>query len=122
MPGHMSCGCAIDVVLMDFFFWKTWTITSTRPDFKVVESMQEDVLGARQHAFFVQAYKAGTGLSLDDLYGADYGTKEYFERLRKHQVEKLIELLNDMQDGDKSQEVWALVRKPIPDVQMNSTE
>jgi hypothetical protein len=30
-PGHLHCGCNIDVALMGFFFWKTWTLTSSHP-------------------------------------------------------------------------------------------
>ncbi|KAF8870064.1 hypothetical protein BD779DRAFT_1681451 [Infundibulicybe gibba] len=124
-PGHMHCGCAIDVALMEFYFWKTWTIRSTRPDFDYIESMREEVLPARPRAFFVQAYTAGTGLSLDDHYAANYGascgTREYLKKLRKNQLENLIGMFNRMRDADELDEMWVLVKRPVnPDVEMGA--
>ncbi|KAF8877993.1 hypothetical protein BD779DRAFT_1677060 [Infundibulicybe gibba] len=124
-PGHMHCGCAIDVALMEFYFWKTWTIRSTRPDFDYIESMREEVLPACPRAFFVQAYTAGTGLSLDDHYAANYGascgTREYLKKLRKNQLENLIGMFNWMQDADELDEMWVLVKRPVnPDVEMGA--
>jgi hypothetical protein len=46
-PGHMHCGCAIDDVLMEFMFWKTWTAMSMRPGFNHMESLKDEVIPAR---------------------------------------------------------------------------
>ncbi|KAF8885614.1 hypothetical protein BD779DRAFT_1442259 [Infundibulicybe gibba] len=124
-PGHMHCGCSIDVVLMDFFFWKTWSVRSTHPDFEEVEeSMRDEVFPARMRSFVVQAYAIGTALELDDLYainyGTEYGTDEYNKGVRKRQVEKLITLLDEGRDHDELHEKWALVKVPDPEFGMGA--
>ncbi|KAF8874485.1 hypothetical protein BD779DRAFT_1754494 [Infundibulicybe gibba] len=108
---HMHCGCSIEVALMEFFFWKTWTIRSTHPSFDIIESMREEVLLARPRAFFVQAYKTATGLCLEDLYGADYGTMKYFERLGERQARGLVNKLNATRQHNGMK--WALVKIPV---------
>lgn len=72
-PGCMNCGCLIEDVLYDFYFWKTWTVVPRRPDLAGrSETMKCDVLRPRVRAFVIDMFKKFTKLTLDDLYGG-YG-------------------------------------------------
>ena len=66
--GYMHCGCNVDVALLDFFWWKTWVLKSTRPDFEYSEGMGDEVIQPRVRAFFAQAFTEATGMTVDDLY------------------------------------------------------
>ncbi|KDR72068.1 hypothetical protein GALMADRAFT_213516 [Galerina marginata CBS 339.88] len=71
--GFMNCGCLIEDVLYDFYFWKTWTATGRRPDLaNRSESLKYDILPPRIRAFVVDMFKKFTRLTLNDLYGC-YG-------------------------------------------------
>ena len=68
--GYMNCGCLIDDVLYDFFFWKTWSISSTRPNLAGrTETMKSDVLKPRVRSFIIKIFKEITLLTTHDLYG-----------------------------------------------------
>ncbi|KAF8869957.1 hypothetical protein BD779DRAFT_1479300 [Infundibulicybe gibba] len=122
-PGHMHCGCSINVVLMEFYFWKTWTITSTHLDKKkrYKESMRDEVVPARLRGFFVQAYMEATCLTLGDLYelGGETETTEYKKRLRERQMEKISQEYNRL-GGNESEEVWALIPRDSTRMQMGA--
>lgn len=90
--GYMHCGCLIDDVLMDFFFWKTWTVKSTRKDLAgQVDTMKTDVLPPRIRAFVIEAFKSATMLEVDDLYGK-YGRGKTLRDLdlRFISIQKLV--------------------------------
>ncbi|KAF8881349.1 hypothetical protein BD779DRAFT_1445624, partial [Infundibulicybe gibba] len=109
-PGHMHCGCAIDVVLAEFFFWKTWTASSTRSDVKLKESMRDEVIPARLRAFIVQEYMKATCLKLEVLYGEDWGTTEYNRRIMNWQMTEMARILS----RGEPEKVWVLVpRTPV---------
>ena len=38
---YLNCGCQVNNALLDFFFWKTWTLTGTVNGEEVTESMGE---------------------------------------------------------------------------------
>jgi hypothetical protein len=97
--GFLHCGCDEQAALWEFFWFKTWTVTSTNPKIKGFNRMgrdANDVLTARQRAFFSQAYSAGTLLKIDDIYSADppYGSEEHFTYLRRIQLERMLFTLN----------------------------
>ena len=92
--GHMHCSCAIGDALMEFSFWKTWTATSTRPGFNHTEGMKNEVMPARTRAFVNQAFKKMTCLTLDDLYGDDYGTQQYEAHVCLKQAAHMLQKVN----------------------------
>lgn len=64
--GYMHCGCYEDDVLMEFIFWKTWTITS--PTTKVTEGWLDQHMDPRTRHFVVKAFKEASKLELEDFY------------------------------------------------------
>lgn len=69
--GYMDCGCLIDDVLMEFYFWKTLTITSPLETLiGIEEPMKGTIFWPRERAFLIQAWMAGTGLTVDDIYSS----------------------------------------------------
>jgi hypothetical protein len=109
--GHLHCGCAVDDVLMEFFFWKTWTARSRRPDFQVEESLRDEVIPARLRTFFIQAFQRATCLTLDDLYSADYGTPQYEARIRLKQAARTLQIVNLREPSPGAEEDrWGIMR------------
>ncbi|KAJ7787751.1 hypothetical protein B0H14DRAFT_2395218, partial [Mycena olivaceomarginata] len=113
--GFLHCGCDEQAALWEFFWFKTWTVTSTNPKIKGFDRMgrdANDVLTARQRAFFSHAYTAGTLLQIDDIYSADppYGSEEHFTRLRRTQLERMLFTLNQSLPEDSEWE-YALAKK-----------
>ena len=78
--GYMNCGCLIDDVLYDFFFWKSWSVSSTRRDLAGrTETMKSDVFKPRVRSFIIQLFKDTTMLTTNDLYGRAKVSREYKE-------------------------------------------
>ena len=82
----LNCGCSEDEVLTDFFFWKTWTITS--PTTGITEGWKDQSFDPRMRAFVVTAFKKMTKLTVDDLYSED-GGRAHQIRLLKVQMARL---------------------------------
>lgn len=97
--GFMTCGCSEEAVLFEFFFWKTWTITS--PSTGVTEGWSDQVLDPRTRLFVVTAFKAATKLSLDDLYKNGLTDRAYKRALLTMQIERFTRELHEM-DVDES--------------------
>lgn len=102
-PGMLNCGCDEDEVLTDFFFWKTWTITSRKTG--KTEGWKEQCLDPRARAFVVQAFRDATGLRVDDLYRHNRTADEQ----RKFELEKELAIIQkalleftDEDDEEKS--------------------
>ena len=110
--GHMHCGCAINDVLLEFMFWKTWTAASTRPGFVYVESLKDEIIPARLRAFITQAFRRTTCLTLDDLYGADYGTPQYEARIRLKQAARMLQIVNKTEEPtlEIEEDRWGIMR------------
>ncbi|KAF8136016.1 hypothetical protein K438DRAFT_1786638 [Mycena galopus ATCC 62051] len=113
--GFLHCGCDEKAALWEFFWFKTWTITSANPKIQGFERMRadaSDVLSARQRAFFSQAFSAGTFLEIDDMYSFDppYDSLEWFTRLRRLQADRMIFILNQSLPDDSEWE-YALAKK-----------
>ena len=101
--GHMHCGCQIDTALLDFFWWKTWVLTSTRPRLEVSEGMREDVLPPRPRAFFVQGFTEAMGMTVDDLYRSQVGLHGYNSKeVRMFQLMRMLHLVNELNARDGS--------------------
>jgi hypothetical protein len=94
-PGHLHCGCNINVALMGFFFWKTWTLTSSHPGLiHLSESMKDEDLQPRPRGFIVEAYQKTAYLTIDDMYGNNWGSAAYEQQIRLHQMTNLLEQIN----------------------------
>jgi hypothetical protein len=94
--GHLHCGCNIDVVLLDFFFWKTWTLNGVVGATMVTESLQGDLFSPRHRAFIAKAFIEATGLTVDDLYSSDIGTFNYGRAMAFRQLEALLRKINNI--------------------------
>jgi hypothetical protein len=101
--GHLHCGCLIDVVLLDFFWWKTWVLHSTRPNLPVSEGLQGETISPRVRAFFVQAFIEATGMTIDDLYASGIGISGFNRKaMRMFQLRRMLQLVNEMNAQDNS--------------------
>jgi hypothetical protein len=100
---HLSCGCNIDVALLDFFWWKTWVLRSTRPGLVHSEGMGTEVIQTRVRAFFVQGFTKATGLTIDDLYQSNVGAHGYDSKeMRMFQLFRMLQLVNEFNAKDGS--------------------
>jgi hypothetical protein len=100
--GHMHCGCNIDVALLDFFWWKTWVLKSTRPGFAYSEGMKDQSTEPRVRAFFAGGFMEAMGMTVDDLYRSQAGSKGYNSRdVCLFQLMHMLQLVNEFnaQDG-----------------------
>ena len=97
--GALSCGCDEEAVLFEFFFWKTWTITS--PTTFVTEGFLDQRMDPRTRLFFVTAFKAATGITLDDLYSNGLNAHESKKALLAKQIAVLTTRLEDLKAMDK---------------------
>lgn len=88
--GMLNCGCDEEEVLTDFFFWKTWTITS--PATKKTEGWKEQCLDPRARSFVVQAFQQQSGLKVDDLYRQNRTADEQ----RKFELEKELAIIQEL--------------------------
>ncbi|KAG6807138.1 hypothetical protein H0H92_008650 [Tricholoma furcatifolium] len=103
-PGFLHCGCTEENALFDFFFWKTWQLSGQEDDGTVItESLRDQMLTPRLRAFFVQEFKAWTGILVDDLYQNKMSKKQYRIKLYEKQVNYFIKRLNRLvkEDGEK---------------------
>lgn len=92
--GFMHCGCYIEDVLLDFFFWKSWMIHSRNPDVDIMsKTMMDDWLPPRLRAFVIQSFLATSHLTLDDLYAFDYGTVDYYQRVLLIQGRRVLKAM-----------------------------
>ena len=76
----MHCGCLIDNVLLDFFFWKTVFARSTNPSLRdLLWRMGKESTPSTIRAFWVSQFKSLTNLTVDDVYnlGPDEAVRQY---------------------------------------------
>lgn len=102
-PGHLHCGCNEDDVLLDFYFWKTWTCSATVKGEVVTEGMMDQRLSPRLRAFVTKAFREATGLTVDDLY---QGKKTAFAQEKKEmaiQLKFLLEKFNNLRGPDEGE-------------------
>lgn len=101
--GYMHCGCNENVVLTDFYFWKTWTLTCLETGKAVTESLRDQRLLPRERAFIVAHYEKVTGLTIDDLYSGARKPEDHERHLLKLQAERLLQKVKEM-DGESGEE------------------
>ncbi|KAH9480798.1 hypothetical protein JR316_0007398 [Psilocybe cubensis] len=69
--GFMDCGCLVDDVCMEFYFWKTLYITSPVAELAgIKEPLKSDAILPRHRSFMIQLWKNCTGLTVDDIYNS----------------------------------------------------
>ena len=85
--GILSCGCPVDVALLDLYLWKTWTARNHSGE---LEGLRNQRIDPRTRLFIAEAYKTHVGLTVDDLYtnGRD---ELHAKKLRLHaQIVRLV--------------------------------
>jgi hypothetical protein len=101
---------------MDFFYWKTWVLKSSKPGLAVTEGLGDDILHARHRAFVVQAFTEATKCTIDDLYACQVGMSGYTKDVRLLQIAKLLWEVNQVNALDGSPRL-ALVEVENPESQ-----
>ena len=96
--GFLHCGCPIDEVLMDFYFWKTWSISGVADGKEVTESLGEQRLTPRTRAFVVKAFEEATCLTIDDLYSGKLPPWRHQEKMYHTQLERILAKYNKLQE------------------------
>jgi hypothetical protein len=94
--GFLDCGCSEDSALMDFYFWKTWTIEGEVDGEHVEESMGSQRFPPRLRAFVVEAFESFTKLTIDDLYTNGLDPVVHRARLVETQIDRLTEELEEL--------------------------
>lgn len=92
--GHIDCGCSEDLALLELFWWKTWSIGSSRRNLVTFrENLKADTIPPRLRAFFAEAYQEVSSLTLDDLFAIRWGEEGYENRLHMLQVVRKVKML-----------------------------
>ena len=100
---------------MDFFWWKTWELTSTKPKLLITEGLGEEVITPRVRAFTNQAYIEATGMTIDDLYESGAGTFGFNSKeVRMFQLRKLLNSVNKMNAAANSPQMTIVSMVPNP--------
>ncbi|KAG6810151.1 hypothetical protein H0H92_013091 [Tricholoma furcatifolium] len=102
--GHLHCGCKEDVALMDFYFWKTWSLSGELSNgTEVTELLKDQMLEPRVRAFVVEQFEHWTGLTVNDIYHGKQTRTEHRMDIYHRQIEYLIKRLNKLakDDGDR---------------------
>ena len=94
-PSYLSCGCSEEDVLIDFYFWKMWTITS--PTTGETEGWKDQYLDPRARAFVITAFTSATTLRLDDLYTELTNKRVNKQRLLGLQKTRIEKRLADLE-------------------------
>ncbi|EDR02740.1 uncharacterized protein LACBIDRAFT_332000 [Laccaria bicolor S238N-H82] len=92
---HFDCGCSVRQALLDFFWFKSWTVGSSNPNIHIRQDLQSDPIPPHLRAFFSEAYMEMSGITLKDLYSVRWGEDGYLERLRLIQIERMVEWLQE---------------------------
>lgn len=96
-PKCMHCGCYIEEVLLEFYFFKTWTIISHRPGYTDrMEGWGPDYFTLRQRGMAVQAMAKHAGITIKNIYcgSPDGPTAENIHDRLASQIKHLISQLN----------------------------
>ena len=97
--GFFSCGCSEEDVLMDFYFWKKWSITS--PVTGVTEGWLANGLDPRDRAFVTEGIRSLGLFTLDEMYSADRDPEEQLQHLREIIVDRVQHDLYGSPTGDE---------------------
>jgi hypothetical protein len=63
--GTLTCGCPVDVALLDLYLWKMWGARNCSGQAKGLHNQQ---INPHVCLFIVEGYKLHAGLTVDDLY------------------------------------------------------
>ncbi|KAJ4484529.1 hypothetical protein C8R41DRAFT_725289, partial [Lentinula lateritia] len=64
--GYMHCGCELDLVLLEFYYWKTGKIYS--PTLNRWETWKNEQMNPRVRAFVYGDWEKKTGLRLENMW------------------------------------------------------
>ncbi|KAF8332477.1 hypothetical protein F5887DRAFT_1080869 [Amanita rubescens] len=92
----LHCGCPMDAVLWDFFFWKSLTLTATINDKEVTEPVSRWT--PRDRAFILKIFEEYTFLNVNDLYTGNRSPEEHKERLALIQAQRALDLVNQYRE------------------------
>jgi hypothetical protein len=96
--GYLHCGCKEDDVLAEFYFWKTWTVTS--PTTGVTEGWLDQGFDPRARVFVVSAIKDIAKLNIDDLYTNGLDDRTHKKKLLELQISRMEQELKNMDDDE----------------------
>ncbi|KAF8659074.1 hypothetical protein AX14_007660 [Amanita brunnescens Koide BX004] len=94
--GYMHCGCKTDHALLDFYFWKSLTLTGTINGQDVTEPVPR--WSPRERAFVVKIFEQYTFLTVDDLYTKGLSPELHEEKLLQTQLERILERYNELRE------------------------
>ncbi|KAG6807042.1 hypothetical protein H0H92_009023 [Tricholoma furcatifolium] len=93
--GYLHCGCDEDVALLDFYFWKSWSLTAKlRDGSRVTETLKDKMLEPRVRAFVVDQFQSWTGLTINDIYQGDMRKDEHKLNVLHRQIEHVMRRMN----------------------------
>jgi hypothetical protein len=94
--GFLHCGCPMDAVLWDFFFWKSLTLTATINDKEVTEHVSRWT--PRDRAFILKIFEQYTFLKVNDLYTRNRSPEEHKERMALIQAQRALDCINQYRE------------------------
>ncbi|KAG6824777.1 hypothetical protein H0H92_005848, partial [Tricholoma furcatifolium] len=95
LKGYLHCGCSEDVALLDFYFWKTWSLSSELPDgTRVTETLKDQMLEPRICGFVVDQFQNWTGLTIEDIYQGNQRKSEHALDVYQVQIEHVLTRMN----------------------------
>lgn len=101
--GYLNCGCEVERVLLDFWWWKSEVVTS--PTTGRSEDWDTQRLDPRARVFITKTFQSFTCLTVDDLYNLDHNGEEITEEIRlKKQIARLGRQLKKLED-EKDEEL-----------------
>ena len=93
-PNHLNCGCPLEEVALEYFFWKTIRVRSSNP--AVVTDFARsglDKLKPSVRAFWNKSIRDYTGLNTNDFLSPNYGSPLYSARIALIQLHTQIQRL-----------------------------
>lgn len=102
--GYLNCGCDEEMALLDFFMWKTWSVTAKIDNKIVTEGLKEKVWSPRERMFIMKQYRDLTGLTVDDLYAANQSDPKVVINRLKKQITFQLDQLNTMEAEEGAEE------------------
>jgi hypothetical protein len=97
--GYFNCGCKEEEVLMEFYFWKTWSVTS--PTTGATEGLMDQWFDPRARVFVVTAYQAATKLSVDDLYMDRLKEPEHKKKILQLQITRMMKEIGEIEEMER---------------------
>jgi hypothetical protein len=111
--GYFNCSCREDKVLMEFYFWKMWTITS--PTTRMEEGWMDQAFNPRAHVFVATAYKNAMKLNINDLYTIGFTNEAHRKQVLERQVARLKKELARLEELEQQKTAARSVVKILID-------